>query len=177
MTATAREHVLLPPLGEVLDLLRLLWAVEHQLQTTSKRMEAHLGITAPQRFVLRLVGRFPGITASQLAVALHVNPSTITGVLKRLVRRRLIARRVDPHDRRRTFLGLTDAGRRINAETAGTVEGAVQQVIDTAPPQKVAATREVLGALAEALAGSSAPTPAAARSLPSLRMVRPSEAR
>lgn len=171
MNATAREPVLLPPLGEVLDLLRLLWAVEHQLQSTSKRMEAQLGITAPQRFVLRLVGRFPGITASQLAQALHVNPSTVTGIIKRLTGRRLIARRLDPHDRRRTFLGLTAAGRSINAETAGTVEGAVQQVIDSTPPAKAAAAREVLGSLAAALERRAAPSPAPP--LPVIPRLRP----
>ena len=154
MNVHARELVLLPPLGEVLDFLRLIWAVDQQLHITSKRMEAELGVTAPQRFVLRLVGRFPGITASQLAQALHVSRSTVTGVLKRLGQRRLVARRVDPHDRRRTFLGLTDAGRRVDAASAGTVEGAVREVIEAASPLKVAHTRELLAALASTLAGS-----------------------
>ncbi|HUJ27995.1 MAG TPA: MarR family transcriptional regulator, partial [Myxococcales bacterium] len=32
------------PLGAVLDFMRLLWAVDHSLQSASKRMEAVYGI-------------------------------------------------------------------------------------------------------------------------------------
>ncbi len=39
------ETVELPPLGKVLDFLRLLWAVDHGLNRTSKRMEVELGVT------------------------------------------------------------------------------------------------------------------------------------
>ena len=65
----------MPPLGEVLDFMRMLWSIDHGLQTTSKRMEATLGVTGLQRMVLRLVGRFPGISAGHLARILHVHVS------------------------------------------------------------------------------------------------------
>lgn len=139
------------PLGGVLDFLRLVWVVDHGLQRTSRRMERQLGITGPQRFVLRLVGRFPGVTAGQLADALGVHPSTMTGVLKRLQRKRLLVRRTDPRDRRRSFLALTDAGQALNVDPGGTVEGAVAQVLERLPRGKVTNTREVLTALADAL--------------------------
>src|SRR3954470_12003885 len=109
-----------PQLGEVLEFMRLLWAVDHGLQSTSKRMESTLGITGPQRLVLRLVGRFPGITAGNLAQILHVHPSTLTGVLKRLERRGFLQRRPDPRDARRASLGLTARGRRLDVGAAGT---------------------------------------------------------
>src|SRR5258708_17032792 len=73
-----------PALGAVLDFMRLLWAVDHALQSSSKRMEATYGITGPQRLVVRIVGRFPGIAAGRAAEVLHVHPSTLTGILKRL---------------------------------------------------------------------------------------------
>lgn len=135
------------PLGGVLDFLRLVWAVDHGLHTTSRRMEKSLGITSPQRFVLRLVGRFPGITAGQLAQVLNVHPSTVTGILKRLGKRGFITRRADPRDGRRSFLALTTAGRALHVDPAGTVEGAVAQVLEALPAHKVAAAREVLSAL------------------------------
>lgn len=140
-----------PPLGEVLDFLRWLWAVDHGLETTSKRMQAALGITGPQRLVLRLVGRFPGIRPGSLAEILHVHPSTVSGLVARLERRGLIERRSDPRDRRRFRLGLTHAGRHLDMPAAGTIEAAVEQVLATFPPSRVAAARDVLGALALAL--------------------------
>ena len=68
-------------LGDVLEFMRTLWALDHGLQLRSKRMERHLGITGPQRLVLRIVGRFPGISAGEVASIMEVHPSTLTGVL------------------------------------------------------------------------------------------------
>src|SRR5262245_47820556 len=100
-------------LGPVLEFMRLLWAVDHGLQSTSKKMRAALGITAPQRLVVRIVARHPGIAAGDLAALMHVHPSTLTGVLARLERRRLLARERDPADGRRARLRLTPSGRRL----------------------------------------------------------------
>src|SRR5258705_7138033 len=89
-----------PPLGAVLDFMRLLWAVDHALQSTSKRMESTFGLTGPQRLVVRIVGRFPGIAAGRIAGILHVHPSTLTGVLRRLESRRVLPRRPSPRHAR-----------------------------------------------------------------------------
>ena len=58
---TARKMPETVGLDPVLDFMRLLWSVEHGLQSTSKRMEATLGITGPQRLVLRIVTARPGL--------------------------------------------------------------------------------------------------------------------
>src|ERR1019366_2492668 len=94
------------PLGPVLDFMRLLWAIEHGLQRMSKRMEGELGITGPQRLVLRVVGQFPGLPAGELAHIVRLHPSTITGILQRLVARGLLERQRDPSDSRRARLRL-----------------------------------------------------------------------
>src|SRR5689334_17453862 len=90
-------------LGEVIEFMRLLWAVDHGLEASSKQMDAQFGVTGPQRLVIRIVGRHPGISAGQIAEILHVHPSTLTGVLGRLVERGIIHRRVDPADARRAL--------------------------------------------------------------------------
>lgn len=142
------------PLGEVLDFMRLLWAVDHGLQSTSKRMEASIGLTGPQRLVLRLVGRFPGIAAGKLAQILHVHPSTLTGVLKRLEKRGLIERRSDPLDGRRALFALTEAGRAMDVPATGTVEAAVQRVLSRMSRARIIGAQDVLTALAEELGGT-----------------------
>jgi DNA-binding MarR family transcriptional regulator len=146
----------LPPLGEVLDFMRLIWAVDHALQRTSKQMERTIGVTGPQRLALRIVGRFPGISAGDLARLLHVHPSTLTGVLARLEQHGSIRRRADPRDRRRTLLGLTGRGRRFDVATEGTIEAAVTRALADISPRKFQAAREVLLAITESLEGSAA---------------------
>lgn len=142
----------LPPLGGVLGLVRLLHDVDRGLQRMSGRTRAALGVSAAQRLVLRLVGRFPGVTAGRLAAVLGVHPGTVTGVVRGLARRGLLRRTVDRGDRRRAFLALTPAGRRLDAVAAETVESALRSALDGLPPGKIAATREVLVAIAAALA-------------------------
>jgi MarR family transcriptional regulator, organic hydroperoxide resistance regulator len=148
------------PLGEVLEFMRLLWSIDHGLQTTSKRMEVTLGITGLQRMVLRLVGRFPGIPAGRLAHLLHVHPSTLTGVLKRLEDKGLLARGVDPMDARRALFTLTPRGRALDVPSTGTVEAAVQRALQRVSGAKLATAREVLNALSQELGnGEATPVP------------------
>jgi MarR family transcriptional regulator, organic hydroperoxide resistance regulator len=140
-----------PPLGEVLDFMRLLWGLDQALETASKRMERTSGVTSPQRLVLRLVGRFPGITANRLAGILRVHPSTVSGIVKRLEHRGLVERGCDARDRRRAYLGLTARGRQLDCESAATVEAAVQRTLASAAPPEIEHTRRVLAALAQEL--------------------------
>ena len=62
--------------------------------------------TGPQRLVIRLLSETPGMTAGELARALHLDPGTLSGIIARLVRDRLIRRAADPHDERRFLLAL-----------------------------------------------------------------------
>jgi DNA-binding transcriptional ArsR family regulator len=134
-----------------LELMRLVWAVDQALQKTSKRMEATLGITGPQRLVLRLLGRFPGLAMGRLAELMLVHPSTVTGIVKRLQGRGLVERRVDGKDRRRAFLYVTRKGSEWSVDQGGTVETAVKRVLSSTAPVKVRHAREFLVALAARL--------------------------
>lgn len=138
-------------LGQVLEFMQALWAVDHELQSSSKRQEAHTGVTGPQRLVIRMVGRFPGIPAGKVSEILHLHPSTLTGVLKRLESRGLLERRPDPADGRRALLTLTAPGRAIDAARGGTVEAGVRRALAKLSPRTVAAAREALERLAAEL--------------------------
>lgn len=140
-----------PPFGDVLEFLRLLWAIDHGLQKRSKRMASTLGVTGPQRLVIRVVGRIPGISAGQLAEVLHLDPSTLTGVLRRLEGRGLLTRHRDLRDGRRALLALSEAGRRLDVLASGTIEAAARSLLGRLPPAQIRAARRVLQALAEEL--------------------------
>jgi DNA-binding MarR family transcriptional regulator len=129
-------------LGPVLDFMRALWALDHSLQSASKRMEATLGVTAPQRLVVRIVGRFPGISAGHISDILHLHPSTLTGVLQRLEERALVVRRPDPADARRALFELTVRGREVDELRSGTVEAAVRRALRRLSPATARAVRE-----------------------------------
>lgn len=142
-----------PSLGPTLDFLRLLWELDHALQRRSKRMARALGLTGPQRLVLRIVGRFPGIPAGELAALLHLHPSTLTGILQRLEQGRWLQRRTDPRDGRRVLLGLTERGRAMDASDPNTIEGALRRALDSLSSAELAGADKLLRALTQELEG------------------------
>ena len=138
-------------LGPTLEFMSALWALDHAMQRRSKWMARRQGVTAPQRLALRLVGCMPEVSAGDLASALKVHPSTLTGVLRRLERRGFLRRRSDQADRRRIRLELTARGRTVAGQATGSTEAAVARVLRRTTPRQRAATSALLTSLAEAL--------------------------
>jgi DNA-binding MarR family transcriptional regulator len=138
-------------LDSTLDFMRLLWSIQHHLQSTSKIMESRLGITGPQRLVLKVVAQSPGMSATELANVLRLHPSTITGILHRLTKKGLLLRGRDPIDTRRVRLRVLPAARRYTQPAPGTVEHAVERALKRVPADAVDTARDVLGAIATSL--------------------------
>jgi DNA-binding MarR family transcriptional regulator len=135
----------------VLRFMRLMWSVDHGLHKVSKRMAASIGLTGPQRLTVRIIGRSPGMTAGEVAERMHLDPSTITGILRRLEEGRMIVRRADRSDGRRVRLELTAKGRDVDRRSAGTIEAAVQRALTLVATHEVDAASRVLTALANEL--------------------------
>jgi DNA-binding MarR family transcriptional regulator len=128
-TARAPAPPPTPTLGDSLDFLRTLWSLTHELRTMSKRMRSRIGLTGPQRLVIRVLGELPDLSASALADLIRLHPSTLTGILRRLEQRKLIVRGAHPHDGRRAVLRLTPAGLRLNKSSEHTVEAVVTRAL------------------------------------------------
>lgn len=139
------------PLGETLSFMQLLWAVTHGLESASKRMHADLGITGPQRLVLRIVGHHGRLSAGALAEVLHIHPSSLTGMLQRLEQAELIRRESDPFDRRRALIELTRRGIRLNDQQEGTIEASIATALAKLSKDKLAGAKAVLKAIAASL--------------------------
>jgi DNA-binding MarR family transcriptional regulator len=131
--------------------MRLIWAVAHGLESTSKRMRSALGVTGPQRLVLRLLGHYGKLSPGELAALMHIDPSSLTGILQRLEGGKFLKRVRDPADGRRAILNLTKKGRSLNAYRAGTVEESVRRTLSALSHAKISAARDVLRALSEEL--------------------------
>ena len=136
----------------VLDFMRLMWSVDHEMQRVSKRMMTRIGLTAPQRLAVRLIGQHPSLTLGTLAQLLHLHPGTVTGIVRRLEKARLVTRTRNDTDTRRVHLTLTAAGQRINRRRKGTVEAAVRRGLDNVSRQDRASASRVLLLLAKELA-------------------------
>lgn len=151
LKVVAPDNPEVKPLGDALIFMQVLWAVAHGLESASKRMHGQLGITGPQRLVLRLIGHHGRISAGELAEVLHIHPSSLTGMLRRLEQAEMIRRESDPFDRRRALLELTRRGIRLNDQREGTIEAVVEAALSRMSHERVATTKAVLSAIAAAL--------------------------
>jgi DNA-binding MarR family transcriptional regulator len=154
---TSGAGVAVKPLSEALVFMQTLWALTHGLESASKRMHAKLGVTGPQRLVLRIIGHHGRISAGALAEVLHIHPSSLTGMLQRLEQGELIRRESDPLDRRRALFELTRKGLRLNDQRAGTIEAIVSRTLQRLSKERVVNAKEVLSALGAALATDNDP--------------------
>ena len=146
------EHDPPKPQGETLQFMQRLWTLTHALEVRSKKMAKTLGVTGPQRLVIRLLGQTPGLGARDIAKTLGLHPSTLTGILARLEKQGMLRREVDGADRRRARFELTAAGKRIDKERKGTVEAAVRRALTRVSPTVIANTTALLELLVDELA-------------------------
>ncbi len=75
-----------------------------------------LGLYRGQPSVLRALWEQEGLTHTQLAKRLHVQPATITKMITRMEKAGFVERRQDPEDQRIWHVYLTETGRSIQAQ-------------------------------------------------------------
>jgi len=138
------------PSDPALVFLRTVWALDHRLQSHSKRMKARAGVTGPQRLVLRILELAPGTGPSELARVLFFHKSTITVILRSLEKAKLVRRTPNATDRRAVVLSLTPKGRRAAEQRTGTVEAVFRKTLARMPAGDVQVARRVLDELAHA---------------------------
>ena len=136
----------------ILEFIRSMWSVDHELQRVSKRMVGRMGLTAPQRLAVRFIGRNAGLTLGTLAELLHMHPGTVTGIVRRLEEDGLVEQTRDAADTRRRHLSLTAKGRRIDRTRKGTVEAAVRRAVGELSPREFAIASRAMDLLARNLA-------------------------
>lgn len=88
------------------DLRRIVKALEDY----SRAVEKHFDLTGPQLWALWELGRKGPQALKDLASRMHLDPSTVVGVVDRLAAKGLVTRNPDATDRRRVSLILTPKG-------------------------------------------------------------------
>lgn len=138
--------------GETLQFMQRLWNLAHVLEVRSKKMARTIGVTGPQRLVIRLLGQHPDLNARQIATTLGMHPSTLSGILKRLEASGTIQRSTDLVDRRVARFSLTARGKRIDRQRKGTVEAAVRRALTRVEPTALVVATAAIDQLIDELA-------------------------
>ena len=98
----------LPDIERVLDDYRRLVQMLSGARPSEMLLES--SVTMAQMKVLMLLSALSESRMSELASALHLSLSTVSGLVDRLVESGLVSRRTDANDRRQVIVSLTDDG-------------------------------------------------------------------
>ncbi len=98
----------------------------------SKSLVKRVGLTGPQLMILQEVAYAGEVSVGEVAKAISLSQGTVTGILERMEKKGLVARRRSDFDRRRVLVQATAGGK---------------QLLETAPPLMQEAFVERFGSL------------------------------
>ena len=127
------------------EILFLISDVGRLLRTYSNQHAKGMGLTRAQWAVLLQLQRNEGLIQADLAGALDLKPITLTRLIDRLCKNKLVERRPDPNDRRAKFLFLTPAARTLLDRIVSTNEEVARTVFEGIEPAALDALADRLG--------------------------------
>lgn len=128
-------------IAEIMQGLRRIFRAIHEY---SRDVQQSFGITGPQLWALKTVRSHAPISLGELATRMHLHPSTVSGVVDRLERKRLVSRARSDADRRVLELRPTPEGERLLACAPEAAQGRLLHGLSRMLPGEVQAIREAV---------------------------------
>ncbi len=93
--------------------------LSHTISTTiAKTYEKRFGISIPEWRVIAILGRFPGLSAVEVADRTMMDKVAVSRAVTKLIKNGRIHREFADADRRRSILNLSEEGRQVHDEVA-----------------------------------------------------------
>ncbi len=86
--------------------------------TIAKVYEKRFGVSIPEWRVIAILGRFPGLSAVEVADRTMMDKVAVSRAVTKLIKNGRIDREFADADRRRSILNLSEAGRQVHDEIA-----------------------------------------------------------
>ena len=128
-------------LAEVVNSMRRLFKA---IQEYSKAIFRRTGLSGPQVWALTVLDNEPDLSLSELSERLFAHPSTVSGIVARLVQRGAVTRIVDREDRRGIRLALTPSGRRLLRKSPPPVQLGLRRALEALPSRQLRQLRRSL---------------------------------
>lgn len=120
----------------------------------SQRLTANeIPLTAEEWAAMMLLASAGGMAPSELADATFRDRTTVTRLVNGMVRKNLVRRDADPHDRRRHVLQVTKVGQAALGRTQSTADALVAKALGGISPQDAQTVTRVLRQMNDNLTG------------------------
>ena len=93
--------------------------LSHTVSTTiAKVYEKRFGLSIPEWRVIAIIGRFPGLSAVEVADRTMLDKVAVSRAVTKLIKNGRIDRQFADADRRRSILNLSEEGQKVHDEVA-----------------------------------------------------------
>jgi DNA-binding MarR family transcriptional regulator len=130
--------------------------IARELSIHSKFIQDNYNITVPQLVCLREISDKESISLGELTRSLHLNNSTVTGIVDRLEKRNLVRRVRQSQDRRQIHVEVTEEGKGFIKQAPKALQDHFIEQIRLMDPLEVDKILWAIGKLADMLQIASA---------------------
>jgi DNA-binding MarR family transcriptional regulator len=122
-----------------IDILIKLRKIVRSVNLESKRVEKEQGVSIPQLLCLQFLAEQEDYrtNAAKLKTFLNLNASTISGILRRLEKKGLVAKLPKTTDKRVTLISLTASGMELIQTAPITFQQKLSKKLQALPPEKL----------------------------------------
>lgn len=138
----------------IIDNLRCVFQVVNE---QSKKAELSTGLTGPQLWTIKTLAETDPIRISDLAHKIYLHPATMVGILDRLEARGIVTRTRSIIDRRVVQVDLTNAGRKLVANSPQVAQGLLVSGLETLALTRLEVIASGLDQLVEILGAQELP--------------------
>ena len=119
------------------DILTNIRKILRSINLESKRIQKNHGVSIPQLLCLNYLNSTAQLqsTVKELSFHLNLNSSTVSGIVKRLEAKGLIAKLPNPRDRRGSIIAITQKGSGIIAASPLLLHDKLDQRLAKMPPE------------------------------------------
>lgn len=122
--------------------------LSHTVSTSIARAyDQRFGLTIPEWRVIAILGRFPGLSAVEVAERTMMDKVAVSRAVTKLIKNGRIDREFADADRRRSILNLTEAGRKVHDEIAPLALGIEDDLLHGLSAEQIGTLNEVIEAL------------------------------
>jgi len=141
-------------LRETAEIARLYFEVEKTLKKCMRRDFARFGFTLPQGLVIGALLECGKLKLSELSQKVHLSNSTVSGIVDRLEKQKIVVRERGEKDRRVVFIKVTPEFKEICRDNYNRVVESFAELLDIGTPAELQLITEGLQVLLKILSSN-----------------------
>lgn len=119
--------------------------LSHAVSTSIARAyDKRFGLTIPEWRVIAILGRFPGLSAAEVAERTMMDKVAVSRAVTKLIKNGRVTREFADADRRRSILNLSEDGRKLHDDIAPLALGIEDDLLHDLSEEQIGTLNEII---------------------------------